>query len=362
VDPGEDGAVTEGGAPLVLAVRGLAKAFGALRAVDGVDLEVREGEIFALLGPSGCGKTTLMRAVAGFERPDGGRVLLDGRDVTALPPHRRPVNLMFQSYALFPHMSVRDNVAYGLRREGRAEAEIRRRVGEMLDLVALSGEADRRPDQLSGGQRQRVALARALVKRPRLLLLDEPLGALDRKLRDQTRAELKRLRAELNLSFLIVTHDQDEALSMADRMAVMVKGRILQAGRPADLYERPTSRAVAAFLGEATLLDGVVAADGAFVAIEGFGNLAVSPGAVPGPAVAVLRPEIVALEPPSGTLPSCVVVETAYLGDRTLATLRCGPHLVKANVPAGVAPPRLGARLGVAVAPGDVVLLPGEGA
>lgn len=355
MDAGENGALT-GGAP-VLSVRGLAKAFGAVKAVDGVDLDIREGEIFALLGPSGCGKSTLMRAIAGFERPDAGVVALDGRDVTSLAPHRRPVNLMFQSYALFPHMSVEGNVGYGLKQEGKGEAEIRRRVDEMLELVALSGERRRKPDQLSGGQKQRVALARALVKRPRLLLLDEPLGALDRKLRDQTRAELKRLRAELNLTFLIVTHDQDEALSMADRMAMMSRGKLLQVGRPADLYQRPASREVAAFLGEATILDAVASADGASIVVEGLGHLAVAepPGA--GALVVVLRPEVVALEAAGVGLPEGTLVETAYLGDRTLVTVRCGPHLVKGYVAAGARPRKIGARVGIAVAPSDVVVI-----
>jgi ABC-type Fe3+/spermidine/putrescine transport system ATPase subunit len=355
VDAGENGAVT--GAAPVLAVRGLAKAFGAVKAVDGVDLDICEGEVFALLGPSGCGKSTLMRMVAGFERPDAGTIAIDGQDLTTLAPHRRPVNLMFQSYALFPHMSVEDNVGYGLKQEGQGAADIRRRVDEMLELVALSGERRRKPDQLSGGQKQRVALARALVKRPRLLLLDEPLGALDRKLRDQTRAELKRLREELNLTFLIVTHDQDEALSMADRMAVMSRGKLLQVGVPPDLYERPALREVAAFLGEATILDAVAGADGASVVIEGLGHLAVAapPGA--GALVVVLRPEVVALEAPGVGLPKGTIAETAYLGDRTLVTVRCGPHLVKANVASGLHPPKIGARVGLAVAPGDVVLL-----
>jgi putrescine transport system ATP-binding protein len=238
----------------IVKIEGLTKRFGAVDAVAGVDLEIARGELFALLGGSGCGKTTLLRILAGLETPDGGRILIDGQDMTGVPAHRRPVNMMFQSYALFPHMNVADNVGYGLRREGRPAAEIHRRVAEALALVQLKDLGNRKPSQLSGGQRQRVALARALVKEPKLLLLDEPLAALDRKLREGTRFELVRLQEKLGLTFVVVTHDQEEAMSMATRLAVMNAGKIVQTGTPHDLYERPATRFVADFIGIANIL------------------------------------------------------------------------------------------------------------
>ncbi|MBS0526935.1 MAG: ABC transporter ATP-binding protein [Proteobacteria bacterium] len=238
----------------IVRIEGLTKRFGEVPAVAGVDLEIARGELFALLGGSGCGKTTLLRMIAGFETPDTGRVIIDGQDMTGVPPHKRPVNMMFQSYALFPHLDVAGNIAYGLKREGVARAEIAQRVAEVLSLVKLDGLGSRRPAQLSGGQRQRVALARALVKRPKLLLLDEPLAALDRKLREGTRFEMVRLQERLGLTFVIVTHDQEEAMSMATRLAVMNAGRIAQTGPPHELYERPASRFVADFIGIANIL------------------------------------------------------------------------------------------------------------
>jgi ABC-type Fe3+/spermidine/putrescine transport system ATPase subunit len=239
----------------IVKIEGLTKRYGAVRAVDGVDLAIERGELFALLGGSGCGKTTLLRMLAGLETPDGGRILIDGQDMTDVPAHRRPVNMMFQSYALFPHMTVADNVGYGLRREGAPKSAIATRVAEALALVQLAELGHRKPSQLSGGQRQRVALARALVKRPKLLLLDEPLAALDRKLREGTRFELVRLQEQLGLTFVVVTHDQEEAMSMASRLSVMNAGRIVQTGTPHDLYERPATRFVADFIGIANILE-----------------------------------------------------------------------------------------------------------
>jgi spermidine/putrescine transport system ATP-binding protein/putrescine transport system ATP-binding protein len=217
------------------------RRFGDVIAVDSVSLTIAENEFFALVGPSGCGKTTLLRSIAGFEHPDSGSMLLGGQDLLDLPPHRRPVNLMFQSYALFPHMSVGRNVSYGLEREKLPKAEVRARVEEVLETVGLTALADRRPAQLSGGQRQRVALARAIVKRPRLLLLDEPLSALDRKVRGDMQLELKRLQHEVGITFVVVTHDQEEAMSMADRIAVMADGRVQQVATPLDLYRHPAN-------------------------------------------------------------------------------------------------------------------------
>ena len=280
----------------IVRIEGLTKRFGAITAVDGVDLEIRRGELFALLGGSGCGKTTLLRMLAGFEVPDGGRIVIDGQDMTGVPPHLRPVNMMFQSYALFPHMDVAANVGYGLRREGVRAPEIATRVAEALEQVKLADHAARRPAQLSGGQRQRVALARALVKRPKLLLLDEPLAALDRKLREGTRFEQVRLQEQLGLTFVMVTHDQEEAMSMATRLAVMNTGRVAQVGTPHEIYERPASRFVADFIGIANILE----ADGGWLA---------------------LRPEKITLaadRPDAANTVVGKILDIAYEGDRSL--------------------------------------------
>jgi spermidine/putrescine transport system ATP-binding protein len=239
-------------------LKGVFKRFGGVTAVDGVDLSIRKGEFFALLGSSGCGKTTLLRMIAGFEYPDAGEVVIQGRDVAHVPPNERPVNMVFQHYALFPHMSVADNVAFGLRMKRLPEAEVRERAEEALRTVQLSALAARYPHQLSGGQQQRVALARALVNRPEVLLLDEPLAALDEKLRQEMRIELKALQVKVGITFVFVTHDQEEALALADRIAVMRDGRIQQLGTPVEVYETPASRFVADFVGVSNLLEGRV--------------------------------------------------------------------------------------------------------
>jgi putrescine transport system ATP-binding protein len=237
------------------------KRFGDALALDHVNLSIRKGELFALLGSSGCGKSTLLRLMAGLARPDAGRIVLDGEDITHLPPYRRPVNMMFQSYALFPHMTVEANASYGLKREGATRDEIRERVAAALDLVQMGRYAQRKPHQLSGGQQQRVALARSLVKRPKLLLLDEPMSALDKKIRQQTQFELGNILYSVGVTCVLVTHDQEEAMTMADRLAVMSEGQIVQMGTPDEVYEAPTSRFAAEFIGSTNLFRGVLAGD-----------------------------------------------------------------------------------------------------
>jgi len=302
---------------------GVEKRFGEFAAVAGIDLDIGEGEFFSLLGPSGCGKTTLLRMLAGLETPSAGRVLIGNEDVTEVPPYRRPVNMMFQSYALFPHMSVADNVAFGLKQEGKAKAEIRDRVAAMLDLVQLGDLGGRKPNQLSGGQRQRVALARCLVKSPRVVLLDEPLAALDKKLRQQTQFELVRIQRQVGITFVMVTHDQEEAMTMSTRMAVMKDGRIRQVGTPHELYEFPADRFVADFIGSANFFDGVVRAGGLVEAEGVAAPLTVSAHPPVGRTVTVMvRPEkiIIGREPPAGAVNvlAGTVAATAYHGDVSL--------------------------------------------
>jgi len=306
-----------------VSIEGLTVRYGPAVALDRLDLQIGAGEMFVLLGGSGSGKTTLLRALGGFIQPQGGRIVLGGQDITRLPPHRRPVNTTFQSYALFPHMSVADNVGFGLRRQGMPRAEIASRVAALLDLVRLGDFAGRRPDALSGGQRQRVALARALAPRPRLLLLDEPMSALDRNLREQTRRELLRVQRETGTTFVLVTHDQDEALAMATRIGLLHAGRLAQVGTPADIYERPASRYVAAFMGAANILPGRVRDAGprAALDLDGIGP-AEAAGPAPCPAGAVvhvaLRPERLRIAPgTAGGVNSAAgtVSDSAYRGD-----------------------------------------------
>src|SRR6202451_4049767 len=241
-------------------IANVTKKFGDFMAVDDVSLDIRRGEIFCLLGGSGSGKTTLLRMLAGFESPTSGKIYIDGADMSTIPPYERPVNMMFQSYALFPHMSVEKNVSFGLEQERLGRDAIRRQVGEILEIVKMGGFGARKPHQLSGGQRQRVALARALIRRPKLLLLDEPLSALDKKLREQTQFELMALQYQLGITFIVVTHDQDEAMALATRIAVMERGKVLQVGTPSQIYEFPSSRFVADFVGTTNLFEGTVIA------------------------------------------------------------------------------------------------------
>ncbi|MDE2119455.1 MAG: ABC transporter ATP-binding protein [Betaproteobacteria bacterium] len=242
-------------------IEGLSKRFDGVVAVDDIRIDIHQGEIFALLGASGCGKSTLLRMLAGFETPSSGRILVDGRDITALPPYERPINMMFQSYALFPHMTVFDNIAFGPRRSGMGRQQVAERVRQMLELVQLERYAQRKPHQLSGGQQQRVALARSLAKRPQLLLLDEPLGALDKKLRERTQSELSAILRQVGVTCIMVTHDQEEAMTMADRIAVMRDGRFEQVGTPTEVYEHPQTRFVADFIGNVNLFSGELVTD-----------------------------------------------------------------------------------------------------
>jgi putrescine transport system ATP-binding protein len=312
----------------------LTKKFGDFTAVDSVSLKIYKGEIFCLLGGSGSGKSTLLRMLAGFEEPTAGQIILDGEDLADIPPYQRPVNMMFQSYALFPHMTVEKNIAFGLEQERLSRAEIRARVEQMLEIVKLTEYARRKPHQLSGGQRQRVALARALVKRPKLLLLDEPLGALDKKLREHTQFELINIQERLGVTFIVVTHDQEEAMTLASRIGVMDRGRIVQIGTPTEIYEFPTTRFVADFIGSVNMFEGRLVEDEPdYVRIQSDelgGLIYVSHGisAAPGSTVwAAIRPEKIVLsrEPPAKREENCVrgvVHEIAYMGDLSVYLVR----------------------------------------
>ncbi|WP_420408204.1 ABC transporter ATP-binding protein [Hoeflea sp.] len=315
-----------------ISFQNVTKRFGTFTAVEDLSLDVYEREFFSLLGPSGCGKTTLLRMLAGFEEPTEGELYLDGQPLKGVPPHKRPVNMMFQSYALFPHMSVADNIAFGLKQDGMEKAQRDERVEQMLKLVKLQEFARRKPHQLSGGQRQRVALARAVAKRPKLLILDEPLGALDKKLREETQFELMDLQQELGLTFMIVTHDQEEAMTMSDRIAVMDKGVIVQTGTPAEIYEAPNSRYVADFIGSVNTLEGKVSSSGdGHVVLDGPDGRITGATRETAPAEGAtawfaIRPEKIAV---SRTRPEAAVNalegevwDIAYLGDMTVINVR----------------------------------------
>ena len=326
------------------------KRFDEAVAVDGISVEIPRGAFFALLGPSGCGKTTTLRMIGGFEEPTEGHIYLGDQDVVGLPPYKRDVNTVFQSYALFPHMTIEDNIGFGLERKGVAKGELKGRVAEMIELVGLAGFAKRKPRQLSGGQQQRVALGRALVNHPRVLLLDEPLGALDLKLRKQMQLELKRIQHEVGITFVHVTHDQEEAMTMADTIAVMNQGRVEQLGRPEELYERPATAFVAGFLGASNLLPGTIEDAGTIRLVDGTVVRAQVNGPA-GPVAAGVRPEKITIGAGGGAneLPG-TVAETAYIGVATQVVVRTAAgtvHVFSQNIDAG----------GRVPAPGTTVVL-----
>jgi spermidine/putrescine transport system ATP-binding protein len=335
-------------------LEGVVKRFDDTVAVDGISVEIPRGSFFALLGPSGCGKTTTLRMIGGFEEPTEGRIFLGDQDVVGLPPYKRDVNTVFQSYALFPHMSVEDNVAFGLERKGVPKGELKGRVAEMLELVGLAGFGRRKPKQLSGGQQQRVALGRALVNHPRVLLLDEPLGALDLKLRKQMQMELKRIQHEVGITFVHVTHDQEEAMTMADQIAVMNRGHIEQLGKPTELYERPATAFVAGFLGASNLLPGT---------IEGSDSIRLDNGTVvraavngrSGPVAAGVRPEKITIGRGGGANELAgTISETAYIGVATQVVVRTTAgviHVFAQNLDAGGRVPAAGANVILSWAP-----------
>ncbi len=315
-------------------LQSLSKRFGDFTAVDDISLKIYRGELFTILGGSGCGKSTLLRMLAGFEKPSAGRILIDGVDITGSPPYERPVNMMFQSYAVFPHMTVEQNIAYGLKKEKLPRDEIARRVEEMLQLVQLPELAKRKPDQLSGGQTQRVALARALIKRPKVLLLDEPLAALDKKLREQTQFELMNLQDQLGITFVVVTHDQEEAMTLATRIAVMDAGKFVQIGTPSEIYEFPSNRFIANFFGQINVFDATtVASEGQYMTarlddsgteIRTLHGKTLAPGTR---CTIGVRPEklLISTEPPAGegyTVTRGVVEDLAYYGNRSLYRVR----------------------------------------
>ena len=319
-------------------LEGVVKRFDEVVAVDGVSLDIPRGSFFALLGPSGCGKTTTLRMIGGFEEPTAGQIFLGDQDVVGLPPYKRDVNTVFQSYALFPHMTIERNVAFGLERRGLKKAEVKSRVQEMLELVGLAGYGNRKPRQLSGGQQQRVALGRALVNNPRVLLLDEPLGALDLKLRKNMQMELKRIQHEIGITFVHVTHDQEEAMTMADAIAVMNQGRIEQLGPPAELYERPATAYVAGFLGVSNLLSGRVEGPDA-IRLESGALVRAKVNGKTGEVAAGVRPEKITIGSGGGANELAgTIAETAYIGVATQLVVRTADGTVQVfaqNIDAG---------------------------
>jgi spermidine/putrescine transport system ATP-binding protein len=338
----------------------LAKSFDGVPAVTGIDLDIPAGQFYSLLGASGCGKTTTLRMIAGFEKPDSGRIELDGRDVAQDPPHKRPVNTVFQTYALFPFMTVWDNVAFGLRYKKTPKDEIKRRVGEALELVRMSGFAKRRPTQLSGGQQQRVALARALVLQPSVLLLDEPLGALDAKLRRQLQLELRAVQREVEITFVYVTHDQDEALTMSDQIAVLADGRVEQVGPPQEIYSAPATTYVAGFLGAANIFDAdVLESDAGSALCSALATrlgAAVDNSCKPGPAAIVIRPERITLQSPDDPVSpghnaiSGTVAQVVYHGASTQVHVNVGePTALVVDVPNQSGPDSVAYGAGMAV-------------
>jgi spermidine/putrescine ABC transporter ATP-binding subunit len=356
----------------IVSIRGVSKKFpGGIVAVDNVHIDIAQNEFFALLGPSGCGKTTLLRMISGLETPTEGQIMIGGEDMALTPPNKRPTNMVFQSYAVFPHMTVEDNVAYGLRVTGVAADETTRRTAEALEMVKLSHLAKRKPDQMSGGQRQRVALARALVKRPKVLLLDEPLSALDAKLRDDMRMELTRLQETVGITFIIVTHDQDEALSMASRIAVMDKGAVQQIATPAELYEQPTTRFVADFIGKVNLIDAkVLGTTGKTITCEakGLGKMTVATDKACGTSVAIaVRPEklkLSATKPADAKLLSIAgkVRDVAYYGDTSHVVVSAADGLdlqinVQNDTRTGGSGVERGQKIWVSWAPDDSIVL-----
>lgn len=368
-------------APL-LRIAGVTKRFGGYVAVDNLDLDINAGEFFALLGPSGCGKTTLLRMIAGFETPDAGDILLDGESIVSALPHQRPFNMMFQNYALFPHLSVEGNIAFGLKRLGMQSSDIKDVVAEMLALVQLDGLGKRKPDQLSGGQRQRVALARSLALRPKILLLDEPMAALDKKLRENTQRELLELQRKLKMTFIIVTHDQDEAMAIADRIGVMDHGRLEQVAPPRSLYESPRSRWIAEFVGDANIFEGAPTAgehgrisvrtrDAGVVIAQAAGDAAGKAAEKPMVCIAI-RPEKVKISrrAPVNDLGGAmqmnslagVISDVSYLGNATVYTVKLDDGaMVRANVANAARLDADGYRIGQRVvawfSPGDCMML-----
>jgi putrescine transport system ATP-binding protein len=357
----------------LLRIASVVKRFGGFTAVDDLSLDIAAGEFFALLGPSGCGKTTLLRMLAGFETPDAGDIHLNGADIAHVLPHERPVNMMFQNYALFPHLSVEGNIAFGLKRAGLPRDEIASRVAEMIALMRLDGLQARRPDQLSGGQRQRVALARSLARRPQVLLLDEPLAALDRKLREGTQAELMEVQRRLGMTFIIVTHDQEEAMTVADRIGVMDEGRLVQVAPPRELYEAPNSRWIAGFVGDINLIEGQVAArqSGHFtIATQAAGPVVAShvPSSAASNVCVAIRPEKIRLSIATQGSPTDV---NTFTGVLTSAGFLGGVSVYNVKLDQGavlrVAIPNatrtaadnfaVGQRVSLSAAPDDVVVL-----